>query len=131
MFWRHLAWSGWKRADTAPKSKHRTGPLSKGAARLDQHISVLHNRAKPALYSVWKRVSTDTKAQRWNVNKYIYSSTVLKYKFEVFVLYLSIFFSSHFILLLHYIYLAALVTLQIQTFEHKTYKELPKYAVLF
>lgn len=43
----------------APKSKHSTGPLSKGAARLDQHISVLHNRAKPALYSSRKRVRTE------------------------------------------------------------------------
>ena len=35
--------------------------------------------------------------------KYIHSSTVLKYKFEGLVLYLSIFFLCHFLLLLHYI----------------------------
>ncbi len=44
--------------------------------------------------------------QWWN--KYIYSSTVLKCKFEVLVLNLSINFSFCFIL--HYIYLTALVT---------------------
>ncbi len=40
----------------------------------------------------------------WNVSKYIYSSTVIKYKFEVFLLYLSISISCSFILLLHYKY---------------------------
>ena len=39
----------------------------------------------------------------WNVNKYIYSSIVLKSKFKVLVLYLSLFFSCHFLLLRRYI----------------------------
>ena len=38
-----------------------------------------------------------------NVTKYIYSSTVFKYKFKVLVLYLNISISGYFILLLHYI----------------------------
>ena len=41
--------------------------------------------------------------QLWNVTKYINPSTVLKYTFKVLVLYLSLFFSCHFLLLLHYI----------------------------
>lgn len=47
-----------RRPDTTPKSKHSTGPLSKGAARLDQHICVLHTGAKPALYSIWIQEQT-------------------------------------------------------------------------
>ena len=42
------------------------------------------------------------------VTKYIYSSTVLKYNFEVLILYWSI--SNCLILLLHYNYLKTLVT---------------------
>ncbi len=53
--------------------------------------------------------------QWWNVTKYIYSSTVLKYKLEVF-------FTP--------LHLTALVTLQIKVFAHKTYEELMKYDVL-
>ena len=41
--------------------------------------------------------------QWWNVNKYIYSSTVLKYNFEVLVHYFRISISCFFIFLLHYI----------------------------
>ncbi len=68
----------------------------------------------------------------WNANTYIYSSTELKYKFYVLVFYLSIFFSCHFLLLLHYIYLTALGTLQIKTFAHKKYmpEELIKHDAL-
>ncbi len=41
--------------------------------------------------------------QWWEVTKYIYSSAVLNYSFEVLVLYLSISLFCYFILLLHYI----------------------------
>lgn len=38
----------------------------------------------------------------WNVTKYISSITVLKYKFEVLVRYLSLFFLCYILLLVHY-----------------------------
>ena len=46
--------------------------------------------------------SRQTKLQ-WKITKYIYSSTVLKYNFELLVLYLSISVWCYFILPLHYI----------------------------
>ncbi len=51
-----------------------------------------------------------TCCQRCNVTKYIYSSTVLKFNFDILVLYLSISILCYFTLLLHYIYLTLIVT---------------------
>ncbi len=48
-------------------------------------------------YSQWTNI---TEEQWWNVSKYIYLSTVLRYNFEV--LYLSSSILCNFILLLHY-----------------------------
>ncbi len=55
---------------------------------------------------------------------------VLKYKFEVLVLYLSVFFSCHFLLLLHHVHLTALVILQIKIFADKSDEEFIKCDVL-
>ena len=57
--------------------------------------------------------------QRWEVTKYIYSSNVLKYNFELLLLYLSTSMLCYFVLKLsynsevNYMYLIPLVTLQI------------------
>ena len=60
--------------------------------------------------------------QWWNVTKYIHSSIVLKYKFDVLFYFYSATFQREILyFLLHYINLTVLVTLQIKIFAHKTY----------
>ncbi len=50
---------------------------------------------------IWKGLSKMMYSQRWKVTKYIYLSTVLKYKFEELVLYLSTSIFCYFKLLHH------------------------------
>ncbi len=102
--------SAWKR-NTSPVPvltvlKHHFRSLLCHSARSSSLFDLKSSWKCNKITSAWIKQTNKQTDISIKGRKYIYSSTVPKYKFEVLVLYLSIFFSCHF-LLLHYIYLTA------------------------
>lgn len=89
-----LWWKG-----TIPTSDRRyiisvTGSVQKNGAFWNvmymSHLCIIHNVISETMHPVIRLLLLHARNQLWKVTKYTYSSTELKYNFEVFIFYLSI-----------------------------------------